>query len=103
MPTYLFSFIRGCAFTQSVVALFPRAAMDLKFLPPYSPQLNPVELWFARLKARVRNLRPRPSTRHQLKNQVYALIHELSSSSPKPLFREMRRWITRALARQPFE
>ena len=31
----------------------------LRFLPPYSPDLNPIELGFAKLKAFIRAARPR--------------------------------------------
>ena len=34
----------------------------LRFLPPYSPDFNPIELCFAKLKAVLRTARPAPST-----------------------------------------
>ena len=36
-----------------------RAGARLRFLPPYSPDLNPIELAFAKLKAFLRAARPR--------------------------------------------
>jgi len=36
-----------------------QAGARLRFLPPYSPDLNPIELVFAKLKAFVRAARPR--------------------------------------------
>jgi transposase len=35
------------------------AAAQLSYLPPYSPDLNPMELWFAKPKALLRALRRR--------------------------------------------
>ena len=42
-----------------VRAAIERAGARLRFLPPYSPDLNPIELAFAKLKAFVRAARPR--------------------------------------------
>jgi transposase len=36
-----------------------RAGAQLRFLPPYSPDFNPIELAFAKLKAFLRAARPR--------------------------------------------
>ena len=36
-----------------------RSARTLRFLPPYSPDFNPIELAFAKLKAFLRAARPR--------------------------------------------
>ena len=40
------------------------AGAHLLFLPPYSPDLNPIEQVFAKLKHLVRKRAPEPSTRH---------------------------------------
>jgi transposase len=45
-----------------------RAGAHLRFLPPYSPDFNPIELAFAKLKAFLRAVRPRTF------DQVCALI-----------------------------
>ena len=42
-----------------VQAAIERAGARLRFLPPYSPDLNPIELAFAKLKAFMRAARPR--------------------------------------------
>ena len=28
--------------------------MNILYLPPYSPQLNPIEMWFSEVKAKIR-------------------------------------------------
>ena len=43
----------------AVRAAIERAGASLRFLPPYSPDLNPIELAFAKLKAFFRAARPR--------------------------------------------
>ena len=45
-----------------------RAGAELRFLPPYSPDFNPIELAFAKLKAFLRAARPRSF------DQVNALV-----------------------------
>jgi transposase len=42
-----------------VQAAIERAGARLRFLPPYSPDFNPIELAFAKLKAFLRAARPR--------------------------------------------
>jgi transposase len=42
-----------------VQAAIERAGARLRFLPPYSPDFNPIELAFAKLKAFFRAARPR--------------------------------------------
>ena len=43
----------------AVQAAIERVGARLRFLPPYSPDLNPIELAFAKLKAFLRAARPR--------------------------------------------
>jgi transposase len=42
-----------------VRAAIERAGAQLRFLPPYSPDFNPIELAFAKLKSFLRAVRPR--------------------------------------------
>jgi transposase len=43
----------------AVATALARVGARLRFLPPYSPDFNPIELAFAKLKALCRALRPR--------------------------------------------
>jgi transposase len=43
----------------AVQAAIERVGAQLRFLPPYSPDFNPIELAFAKLKAFMRAARPR--------------------------------------------
>ena len=51
-----------------VRAAIAAAGAQLRFLPPYSPDFNPIELAFAKLKAFLRAARPRTF------DQVTALV-----------------------------
>jgi transposase len=53
---------------QAVRAAVNRVGAALQFLPPYSPDFNPIELAFAKLKAFLRAARPRSF------DQVNALV-----------------------------
>ncbi len=44
---------------QSVLSLFEAADVTVLFQPPYSPDLNPIELLWARVKGRLRQMTPR--------------------------------------------
>jgi transposase len=61
----------------AVQAAIDAAGATLRFLPPYSPDLNPIEMAFAKLKAFLRAARPRNY------DQVCALIaHALTLYTP---------------------
>ena len=61
------SFVSGLPLfdvSYSVAQAFLKAQGNwLVFLPPYSPDLNPIEMAFSKLKAHLRRMRPAPSTR----------------------------------------
>lgn len=41
------------------VALFERKGVEIKYLPPYSPDLNPIEKMWSKIKSIMRQLQPR--------------------------------------------
>lgn len=49
----------GAHHVDGVRARVEAAGAELWYLPPYSPDLNPIELWFAKLKALLRTARRR--------------------------------------------
>jgi len=49
-----------------------RAGAEMRFLPPYSPDLNPIEQVFAKLKTLLRRAAPR--TRHALWRRIGTLL-----------------------------
>jgi transposase len=61
----------------AVQTAIEEAGARLRFLPPYSPDLNPIEMAFAKLKAFLRAMRPRSF------DQVCALMaHALTLYTP---------------------
>ena len=72
------------------------------FLPPYSPQPNPIEQVFGWLKSRFRSHTPRPSTTQELFSAVENSIAELSEVPMVVYYENMRGWLIIATQRQPF-
>jgi transposase len=58
---------------------------QLWYLPPYSPDLNPIELWFAKLKALLRTARRR--TVEELWTEVGACLSRFSATECQNYFR----------------
>eukprot|EP00611_Tribonema_gayanum_P025741 TRINITY_DN5953_c0_g1_i1.p2 TRINITY_DN5953_c0_g1~~TRINITY_DN5953_c0_g1_i1.p2 ORF type:complete len:166 (-),score=21.96 TRINITY_DN5953_c0_g1_i1:86-583(-) len=52
--------------------------VDLVYLPPYSPELNPIELAFAKVKYMLRYHLPACNTRAQKVEAVYAAFQQLT-------------------------
>jgi transposase len=50
-----------------------------KFLPPYSPDLNPIENVFSTLKTRYYQLRPLPTTPREIFRNVEQVINQMNS------------------------
>lgn len=71
------------------------------FLPPYSPQVNPIEEYFSHLKYVIVFNILKLRTTYQLKERIeYILSHDLINFDG--WFRTIRRWNDKALTRQPF-
>lgn len=62
--------------------------VNLRYLPPYSPDLNPIELAFAKLKAHMRQAAAR--TLEGLQLAVAASLDSFSASDCKAFFRHAR-------------
>lgn len=56
-------------------ALIEAAGCRLLFLPSYSPDLNPIEKWWAKLKARIRKIRQAKMTISEALTNVFNLSH----------------------------
>jgi transposase len=63
---------------QGVAALLQAKGVELRYLPPYSPDLNPIELAFSKLKTHLRQAAAR-----DLEALHSALAAALNSFSPK--------------------
>jgi transposase len=67
--------------TQEIFSFFSENRYNVIYLPPYSPQLNPIEEFFSALKSRYFNLRPRPATTAQLIECVNYVLVEIDNDS----------------------
>lgn len=52
---------------SDVLLLLNENKISYKFLPPYSPQLNPIEEFFAVIKAKYKSIKPRPKSTFDIK------------------------------------
>lgn len=66
-------------------ALIQAAGAELQFLPPYSPDLNPIEMIFAKLKQRLRSLACR--TREKLWLVMQSVLDEVKPIEAVNCFR----------------
>jgi transposase len=63
--------------TSVVQALFERAKVELLFLPPYSPDLNPIEMCWSKVKTFLRAAAAR--TYEKLSEAIGAAIREITA------------------------
>jgi transposase len=65
--------------------LIESAGAELVFLPPYSPDLNPIEMIFAKIKQALRSLACR--TREALWDRIQSVLDTVTSSDAANCFR----------------
>ena len=70
---------------QRVGQILSDRGVGLRYLPPYSPDLNPIELAFAKLKAHLRQAAAR--TLDELQSAVASSLDRFSASDCKAFFR----------------
>jgi transposase len=71
--------------TPGVQRLIESAGARLLYLPPYSPDLNPIELAFSKIKHRLRSLAYRISD--QLWTHMQQVLEQISTSDAMNFFR----------------
>ncbi len=69
----------------AVAAMIKAAGAELWFLPPYSPDLNPIELMWSKVKEMLRAAKAR--TQHELWDAVAAALCMVSADDAKNWFR----------------
>ena len=70
---------------QRVGQILSDRGVGLRYLPPYSPDLNPIELAFAKLKAHLRQAAAR--NLDALESAVASSLHRFSASDCRAFFR----------------
>ena len=54
----------------------PLAEIEFVFLPPYSPEFNPIEMWFAELKGKFRKRTPMCKNANEIHDRIEHIIQE---------------------------
>ena len=73
----------------------------LRFLPPYSPQLNQIEEYFSMLKSRYSTVNPRAQTRNDLKSILKTILEGNDFETPG-YFRNMIKLIDKGISGKQF-
>ena len=93
----------NCRFhhSQEVLRVLNEFRISFKFLPPYSPQLNPIEEYFGEIKANYKKITPLAKTRDEIKERV---LHLLPNRSRNFLasFGRARNFVDQAISRHHF-
>lgn len=89
--------------TTGVKLAFESHGKEFKFLPPWSPQLNPIEEFFSLLKGKQKLIRPRPSNFDQLVASIHNTMTQLQNRDLSGYYKHMRSFIHVARRSEPFE
>ena len=87
---------------RNVIALLNAYNIPSMFLPAYSPQLNPIEEFFGVIKARYKNIRPRPNTRNQIITNLEVILEDSKNENLLPYFLKAKSFLGLAIAGTPF-
>lgn len=87
--------------THSTQTLVSRFFKTIKFLPPYSPQFNPIEEFFSSVKARFRRDNLIEKTAAGLKTKLTNIL-ESYDVDLRQFYNHMRTFINPAKAKQQF-
>jgi len=86
---------------KDVLEFLNQNSILFRFLPPYSPQLNPIEEYFSHFKSVLQGIHPLPTDRGELKNRISnALRNETIDCNG--WFAHMRSYVEKALAKHDF-
>lgn len=86
--------------TATVITALRNKGYSVKFLPPYTPQLNPIEEFFSSLKSRFHR-RERSSNNAMLIETLEDVLRT-ENFDMRGFFTHMRTWIPRALTNEDF-
>jgi transposase len=88
--------------SQVVKDALNQAGVQTHYLPPYSPQLDPIEEVFSMVKSRYRASKPLPKTRPELKVRVADILEECRGYDMSYFYRHAKSFLDTALENQPF-
>lgn len=85
---------------QNVIKTIENSGHFLKFLPPYSPQLNPIEEAFSKWKTIIKSRNCNDA--EELNLAITSAHLEISSSDCQNYFMNMRKFVLKAIQREEF-
>jgi len=93
----------NCRFHHSVdvIKCLGSHKINYHFLPPYSPQLNPIEEFFSELKSNYKVIRPLSKNRDMIKSRVTTLLQNRNGNFLL-IFERAKNFLLQASARHPF-
>ncbi|XP_065674148.1 uncharacterized protein LOC136091091 [Hydra vulgaris] len=72
------------------------------FLPPYSPQLNPIEELFGVIKNRYNRIIPRPARTGDMEMEISNILLTSRNESLQGFYTHMREWVVGGIQRNEF-
>lgn len=88
--------------SQIVKEICKSKRVSIKYLPAYSPQLNPIEEFFSTVKSRYHAQNGPKNTFAKIKSSIKVSIFSIEQHIYFNLFANMRRWIDKAVACELF-
>jgi len=88
--------------TNQVQKLLSENCVPLRYLVPYSPELNPIEEFFSMIKARYHEQKIHEPSLPIENNLQIVLSNTKYKNECEGFFRNMRRWVERARMKEPF-
>jgi transposase len=70
----------------AIIQLFEAAGVEVWYLPPYSPDFNPIEQMWSKVKSYLRRVKPR--TQEELYDAIAAALAEISANDAQGFFRD---------------
>jgi transposase len=68
-------------------------AMQIVYLPPYTPQLNPNENVFSAIKNKYHMVKPRPKNNEEMRNMLITILDSFISADFEGYYKNMREYV----------
>ena len=88
--------------SPAVQSFLQRSGVRYHYLPPYSPQLNPIEEVFSKIKNLYKRIRPKSKTREEVKTRVENILVDLKQENFAAFFQHSKEYLQMGYSRIPF-
>nr|XP_004206232.2 uncharacterized protein LOC101241339 [Hydra vulgaris] len=85
-----------------VESAFRESNCTIQFLPPYSPQLNPIEKFFGVVKNLFKGIQPRPNNSQEMIRIITEILSGFTKYSFENYYSHMREWMLKGIQRNEF-